>query len=360
MPVPISDRITRYRAWLSREPSDRPMVGLLWEPDIPPLPAFLEQVGVGNSISPDQIQPEMFLPYIERWYHQDSELTSDVIQPFTPAFGMPWVEAIAGCPVIAHPGSLWAASFLDDYHSRPPIHFDPANPWLRKLIEFTQALVELADGRFPVALPQMRGPLDTLAAMRTPNRMSLDLIDCPDQVFKILGELTDLWIGIAQAVLEVIPPFHGGYATRMKMWAPGRAITPQNDISTLISPTMYEEYVLPWDRKIIGRFAYHSFHMHATEYRQVDVLLKLEKLTAIEFTLEHTLGGPALEIVTPALKRILGKKPLLLCALDIETADWCLNELPGTGLCVMIGINEYEIAPEYDQWLKRHCTNFKT
>jgi hypothetical protein len=357
--IPLSQRIERYRAWLNRETLDHPLVGLLWEPDIPPLPAFLEQVGVGSKISPHQIKPEMFLPYVERWHQQDAELVSDVIQPFTPAFGMPWVEAIAGCPVVAHPGSLWAAAFLESYDDREPIHFDPENPWLRKLTEFTQAMVDFAGGRFPIALPQMRGPLDTLAAMRGSNRMSLDMLDCPDQVFQILGELADLWIGIAQTVLAVIPPFHGGYCTRMKMWAPDQAVTPQNDISTLISPRMYEEYVLPWDQKIVDSFPYHSFHMHATEYRQVDVLLQLEKLTAIEFTLEHTIGGPALEVITPAIKRILGKKPLLLCALDIETADWCLNELPAAGLCVMIGINEYEIAPEYDQWLKEHCTYLK-
>jgi len=355
MSIPIFERIARYQAWLNREPLDRPMVGLLWEPDIPPLPAFLEQVGVGRTISPEQIQPEMFLPYIERWYHREAELVSDVIQPFTPAFGMPWVEAIAGCPVIAHPGSLWAAPCLESYDKRKPLHFDLDNPWLRKLVEFTRAMVEFAAGRFPIALPQMRGPLDTVAAMRTPHRMSLDLIDCPDQVSKILGELTDLWIGIAAAVLEHIPPFYGGYCTRMKMWAPGKAITPQNDISTLISPQMYQELVLPWDAKIAAHFPYHSFHMHATEYRQVDALLKLEQLTAIELTLEHTIGGPALEIVTPAIRRILDQKPLLLCALDIQTAEWCLNELPNPGLCVMIGISDSEIALDYEQWLKQHC-----
>ena len=173
MSIPVSDRIARYTAWLNRETLDRPLTGLLWEPDIPPLPAFLEQVGVGNSISPDQIQPEIFLPYVDSWYRHETVLVSDVIQPFTPAFGMPWVEAIAGCPVVAHPGSLWAASYLDDYDKRAPIHFDLKNPWLRKLIEFTQAMVEFADDRFPVALPQMRGPLDTLAAMRTPNQMRI-------------------------------------------------------------------------------------------------------------------------------------------------------------------------------------------
>jgi hypothetical protein len=186
--------------------------------------------------------------------------------------------------------------------------------------------------------------------------MSIDLIDYPDAVVKILGELTDLWIGIANTTLEIIPPFYGGYCTRMKMWAPGKAITPQNDISTLISPAMYKEFVLPWDRKIVTHFPYHSFHMHATEYHQVDNLLKLTELTAIELTLEHTLGGPPLDNMLPIAKRILDEKPLLLCALDIETAERCIEELPSAGLCVMIGINDYDIPPFLNQWLERYCS----
>jgi hypothetical protein len=357
MSIPISDRIASYRAWLNREPVERPMLGLIWEPDIPPLPEFLEQVGAGTVISPDQIQVEMFLPCIERWHQRYSELVCDVIQSFAPAFGIPWVETIAGCPVVADPGSLWADSFLDSYVNRPPICFDPDDPWLRKLIVFTQALVEFADGRFPVALPQTRGPLDTLAAMRTPERMCVDFVECPDEVFKILGELTDLWIGINEAVLEVIPPFHGGHCTRMNMWAPGKAITPQNDISTLISPEMYEEFVLPWDREIVDHFPYHCFHLHSTEYHQVDVLLKLEKLTAIELTLENTIGGPPLDIVIPVVRRILSKKPLLLCALDIETAERCLDKLPSAGLCMTIGLFDYDIPRDYDKWLEKHCSS---
>jgi hypothetical protein len=180
------------------------------------------------------------------------------------------------------------------------------------------------------------------------------LIDYPDEVFEILAELTDLWIDIAEATLAMIRPFHGGYCTRMKMWAPGKAITPQNDISTLISPDMYKEFVLPWDQKIVAHFPYHSFHMHATEHHQVDNLLRLTELTAIELTLEHTIGGPPLDTMLPIAKRILEQKPLLLCALDIETAERCINELPAAGLCVMIGINDYDIPPDFRQWLKNY------
>jgi hypothetical protein len=348
----IEDRIARYNAWRKREPIDRPMIGIFWEPDIPPLPEFMEQIGIGKTVSPDHIEPEICLPTVAFWHQWGSALPRDMIQAITPGFGMPWVEAIAGCPVVTYPGSLWAGSCLGSYADRAPICFDPDNPWLRKLIKFTQVLVQFADGRFPVALPQMRGPLDTLAAMRTPERMCLDFIEHPDEVHRILDELTDLWIGIAEAVLDVIPPFCGGYCSRMKMWAPGKAVTPQNDSSSLISAEMYKEFVLPWDQKIVSHFPYHSFHVHSTEHHQIDNLLTLKNLTAIQFTLEHTYGGPPLDVTLPVVRRILDKKPLLLVIRDLDTVKLCIRELPAQGLFVMLRLGDLGLPEDHEAWLR--------
>jgi hypothetical protein len=354
MSIPIGERINRYTIWRNMELVEKPMVGMLWEPDIPPLPSMLEQVGYGNELKPNDIHPEIFLDHIEYWYQQEQAVTSETIQAYTPAFGMPWVEAIAGCKLIAYPGSIWAENTLHQYEDRPEYHFDPQNPWFQKLVEFTRVLVEFADGRFPIALPQMRGPLDTLAALRTPAQMCLDFIDHPEVVQSILNELTDLWIGIAEAILDMIPPFNGGYLTRMKMWAPGKAITPQNDTSTLISPNTYKQHLFHLDRKIFCYFPFSSFHMHSTEYRQVGNLLAQENLTSIQFTLEHTSGGPPLRQMLEVCEHILEKKPLLLVAPDFESADIAIETLPPRGLCVMVGFNEYEIPSEYNTWVAKY------
>jgi hypothetical protein len=184
--------------------------------------------------------------------------------------------------------------------------------------------------------------------------MCLDIIDHPEAVQFILEELTALWICIAEALLEIVPPFNGGYLTRMKMWAPGKAITPQNDVSTLISPKTYKQYLFHLDQKIFGSFPFSSFHMHSTEYRQVDNLLEQENLTSIQFTLEHTCGGPPLDQMLDVCEHILEKKPLLLVTPDFESADIAIEALPPRGLCVMVGFNQYDIPPEYSSWVAKY------
>jgi len=356
MAIPIPERIKRYQTWLKREPADRPLIGLIWEPDIPPHPDLITLSVDDQEVIPERIDPAAVLPLIEKWHRRDAQLTCDTIHCFCPAFGMPWMEAMAGCRVTSHPGSLWAEPALSSYQNRDPIQFDPENPWLRKLIEFTRILVENSNGRYPVALPQMRGPLDVLAALRSPEQMCIDILQQPREVKLILNEITDLWIAVNRTILDQIPLFFNGTLSRMKAWMPGKTITPQNDVSSLISAAAYRELAMACDTKIISSFPYHCYHLHATEYTHIATLLNLGPLTALQVTLEHTLGGPSLDIMMPLLRDILERKPLLLCALDIESADHCIRELPAAGLAVTIGLQGGDFDRVFDEWLSSRCS----
>ena len=90
----------------------------------------------------------------------------------------------------------------------------------------------------------------------------------------------------------------------------------------------------------------------------MDNLLQLEKLTAIQFTLEHTGGGPSLAVTLPVVRRILAHKPLILVALDIESIDRCLAELPTDGLCVTLGVSGPTIPAEATDWLAQQMKEY--
>jgi hypothetical protein len=351
----IEERIRRYGDWLRRRPVERPMIGLIWEPDIPPLEALFDTPAGGGFLLPQHIHPRRCFEFVDAWHEHFSQVPCDTIQRFTPAFGIPWIEAIAGCRVVSAPGSLWAEAYLEDYADSGGTAFDADNPWLVKLLEFTRALVAHSAGRYPVAVPQLRGPLDTLAAMRTPQQMCVDLVESPRQSARALAALNDLWIAVGRAVLAEILPFCGGYTARMGTWSEQPALTMQNDVSTLVSPRLYEELVLPLDRRTTECFRATEFHMHAAEHHQVPNVLKLPRLTSIELTLEHTLGGPPLNAMLPLARRILAEKPLILACLDVETAERCLAELPHEGLCLTIATNEHPVPAEIVRWLADHC-----
>ena len=328
------------------------MFGLLWEADIRPLPEFIDSVGQGNLITSDQVHPEIFLPYIEAWFEREARLSSDIVQSFSPAFGFPWVEAILGCPIIAGQDSIWSLPILSTYTDLKLTSLNPDNPWFCKLLEFTQAMVDFSSGRFPVSLPPIHCPFDVLGAMRGDQQMLLDLVDQGDAVQKLLTDLIQVYFSITESLLDIIPPFFGGYTTRLRMWAPGKAITPQNEYASMISTSMYRKFALPIDRVITEHFPYHSFHLHGSAQHQINNLLTLEKLTSIQITLEHNVGGPSLEQMLPRIRDVLILKPVICVVPDIATADICSNELPPEGLMILVLEGARELDERYDAWLE--------
>jgi hypothetical protein len=328
------------------------MVGLLWEVDIRPLPEFIDTIGQGNLISSNQVHPEFFLPYVEAWFDRDARLTTDILQSFSPAFGFPWVEAILGCPLIAGQDSIWSLPILRSYTDWAETSLSLDNPWFCKLMEFTQVLVNYSAGRFPISLPPIHSPLDLLGAIRGDQQMLLDLVDQHDAVQKILTDLTQVYFSIIESCLDIIPPFAGGYTTRLRMWAPGKAITPQNEYASMISTRMYREFALPIDRVITEHFPYHSFHLHGSAQHQINNLLTLEQLTSIQITLEHNVGGPSLEEMLPRISNILKLKPVICVVPDIATAEICSNELPPEGLMILLLEGVPELDEKYDAWLR--------
>ena len=110
------------------------------------------------------------------------------------------------------------------------------------------------------------------------------------------------------------------------------------------------------DQKAVAHFPYHSFHLHGTAHHQIDVLLTLDDLTVQQLTLEHNVGGPPLEVMLPIARRILEKKPLLLMAPDLETAEICISELPWPGLSVQVLMISRDIERKHEQWTEIHCT----
>jgi len=357
MDISIQDKLIRYEKWLSREPVERPMLGLLWELDIRPLPEFIEKVGEGQRILPEDLKPQFFLPYIEKWLQRVSQLRMDIFHSFSPGFGIPWIEAMLGCPIIAGKDSIWPIPIMENIDESASFVIDAENPWLIVLVQLLQDMVDLSDGRFPISLPPLHSPLDILGMICGEKKLFLDLIENPVDIKRALKGLTEVYFQIHDFLFEYIPVFNGGYVTRLKMWAPDKAITPQNEYGSMISAEMYNNFALPIDRRITEYYPFHSFHLHGSAFHQVELLLTLDKLSAIQITQEHDAGGPSLENMLPVYRRVLDSKPLIIVVPDIGTAEKCMEGLPPEGLCILIMEAAYELDRSYDDWLISTCSN---
>ena len=106
-------------------------------------------------------------------------------------------------------GSLYAA-LPKDYDTTQSFRFDRNNPWAILCRDFLTELKKESGGDFPLATTRMRGVSDLLSALYPGHKLIYEMIDNPDIIHRLAGEINNLIIDFANFQLELIPEFHGG------------------------------------------------------------------------------------------------------------------------------------------------------
>ena len=337
----------RHRAFWIRQDTDRPLLGCVIGFFVNErFPRLMEAMPAG-LVKPEDIRVDLFLEDCERLYQHYQEIDDDYPYAAAPFPGIPWMEAIMGCPVYSSETSFWVEPCVKDWEAwhwqRPCLE----DQWTRKLLELMQALVKHSNERYPVAPTLMRGPSDILAAMRGATQLPLDLIDFPDVMGRAAGLCADVWIEVGKAQLSLIPESSEGYMAGdagLRTWAPDKVIWLQEDAMALLSPELYSKFFFPLDRHIAGEFPCTAFHLHGSALWGIDQLAGVPEIDVLELNLEAAMCD--IEGTFQGWKKIQANKPLVIWRL-YENDFWpwldrTLAELPSRGLSIQVTVKDVE------------------
>jgi hypothetical protein len=326
----------KHRAFWTRTPVETPIIGNKRTT------AFVlgdyQFTVTDRPLKPEDIDLARVLEWAEALYRRgDGFLDGELVWGLPPLPGVPWLEAILGCPiwVSQESRSLWAAPWLDNWdeveHALPL----SANPWFLKLLELTDALVQQANGHYPITQTLMRGPADLAVALRGHERFCFDLFDHPEPSRRLVERCTDIWIEVARVQLARIPPFDGGYTPpRLEVWAPGQAIRFEEDATILFSPQVYRTFFQECDRRIASSFEYALMHTHSANHKLVTRLLEIDELHALQVLLDP--NGPSLDEMVRLLQKIQvrGKALLITHELPDDVLASVVHQLSPRGLAL--------------------------
>lgn len=227
----------------------------------------------------------------------------DAFPKWWPNFGPGVVAAFLGSPVDASTDTTWFHPLGVASLAEIELRYSTENFWWQRVAAVTRAAVERWGDRMVIGHTDLGGNLDILASLRGAQPLLLDLYDAPDEVARLAGEITPLWLRYYAEFHRLVAATNRGTAGWSPLWAPGTTYMLQSDFSYMISPRMFERLILPDLTACCEALDYAFYHLDGKgEIKHLDMLLSIERLRGIQWIPGD--GAPPAEEWLPLLKRI--------------------------------------------------------
>lgn len=198
------------------------------------------------------------------------------------------------------------------------------------------------------------GIIDGLAQIRGTNELLFDMVDNPEFVHEARDKIIAVWEETQKEFFEIIKEnnFGGSSHSWMHLWSPKRHLQLQCDYSCMISPEMFEEFVLPELEETSAAFEHATYHLDGIEQlRHLALILSVKSIDNIQWT--HVAGQPKTSSNIEALQKIqkAGKDLVLLPQKD--EVEFLMKNLSPKGLQLVIGeVESKEEAEAIEKWQK--------
>jgi hypothetical protein len=252
-----------------------------------------------------------------------------------PNFGAGIAAGFLGSSLVVDENTVWfeplPAGKLEEVQPR----FDPENFWWRWVRIITKAAIERWDDQITVAVSDLGGNLDIIASLRGTENLLLDLILAPEEVDRLVAEISRLWRRYYDELHQITEQVGNGGTYWTPMWAPGRYAVLQSDLSYMISPAMFERFVLPDLEVQCIHLDYAFYHMDGKgQINHLEMLLAIEELRGVQWV--PGAGAPPPEEHLTLLKRIVDAGKLCQVFTTADGALTITKELGGRGFAFVL------------------------
>jgi 5-methyltetrahydrofolate--homocysteine methyltransferase len=251
-------------------------------------------------------------------------------------FGPGIVAGFVGAVVHSVPETVW----FEPQRVLPPSEIHPVyqadNVWWQRVRDLTRCAVATWGKQVQVSHTDFGGNLDVVASLRTTQALLTDLLDAPEEVERLVREVTALWLRYYDELDAIIYPGCRGRTAWAPIWSPETTYMLQSDFAYMISPAMFARFVMPDLIACCEHLEHGFYHLDGKgQIPHLDQLLSIPRLRGVQWIPGD--GAPPPDQWLWLLKRIRDGGKLCQVYVTAEGARTIVKNLGGKGFMLTVG-----------------------
>lgn len=266
----------RYVAWLAGQ-NDTPLVQIK-------SPRGAQTHGwTGWNFVHDMQHPERTFEAFER-YCQQTYFAGDALPSLFVNLGPGIPAAYLGCQVDIKPDTVWFEDAGMSWEQILATRLDAGETWWKYTLDIYRMAGPFARDKYLVGSTDINAVMNILGSLRGTLKLLVDVIEEPEQVKGADEHIQGIWRQCYDRIYAMTQSFQQGISNWMNIWGPGRFCDVQCDFSAMISPRMFEEFVLPHLVEECRSLDWSIYHWDGPgQIPHLDLLLEIPELTGIQW-----------------------------------------------------------------------------
>ncbi|NQU10411.1 hypothetical protein HQ590_06465 [bacterium] len=345
--------IDRFEAWWHAEMIDRPPV-TLW---LGPNRVYDGPTSQHARLRDRWLDVEFAVDSAVARFEQE-DFVADTFPVFWPNMGPEITATLYGCDLKFGEDTTWSTPVVHqpaDWARILDCQPDFENFYWQRVEALTDYALAKCDGRYVVGFSDLHGSYDILAALRDPQALCTDLLDCPYVVAQAGLHVARGYVEAFQRCWAKLSAAGFGSSTWCPVYHQGPAYVGSCDFWCMVSPQMARELILPTlliEGQCLKRNLFHLDGPNALQH--LDLVLALPQINALQWVFGAG-NGPAARWLDVYRRALQAGKGVQVLADNPQDALTVLDALGPRGVWVTVtgGVGSPEAARALLQEVER-------
>jgi len=301
----------------------------------------------------------------ERWWDVDYQLDvfenqlkysvfkAETIPFYWPNLGPEIYAAFYGAELIFQEVTSYSLPLVHDWQQMEELRLDFKNSYFLKLEELTKCALARCKGKYLVGHTSFTPGIDTAASFRDPQQLCLDMLCEPEKVTELIKIASRDYQLVYDHFYNMLRNSGQPSVSWMGIPSYGKMHIPQSDFAYLISPELFEYFVLPSLYEELKNFTHVIFHLDGKGVaNHIDYLLDIPQINAIQWVQGMGEDEPIMQWV-PLIKKIQAAGKSVVVDIKLKELEPFMHEINPKGIFLCIDAppeTQDDVIKKVHQW----------